>query len=363
MQHAPLDRRLLIEQGPGLARRDHERARRLQGRHRGRRRPAGDERDLAEEIRLAARRELLPVLLDLERALDDDEELRPGVPWRMSVLPAGKSISSAICAICPSSFFEQPENSVTCLSNSTQVSAGSAVYAYPQDAGPMIQMCNTDVLTQGGMTAAPTTWDEFAKGRDGLPHRGTRPGTSPTSPPTRVGGSACCGSRRGAVHGRWHQHHDQLHLTRGHPSCQRLGRHARRPAPSRPSTPIPANGRPPSATGPSRAGRPARGAPRSSSPRRPSSRQVAGLPHAAMGRRQRRSTATTVARPIAVMKASQHPQEAATFNAWLNTDPGPDARARQRRLRACSRSPTTPLANPAWADFTAPFWGGQKLHS
>ncbi len=43
-----------------------------------------------------------------------------------------------------------------------QVSQGSAVYAYPQDAGPMIQMCNTDLLTKDGI-AAPTTWDELAK--------------------------------------------------------------------------------------------------------------------------------------------------------------------------------------------------------
>ena len=43
-----------------------------------------------------------------------------------------------------------------------QVSQGDAVYAYPQDAGPMIQMCNTDLLTQAGI-AAPTTWDEFQR--------------------------------------------------------------------------------------------------------------------------------------------------------------------------------------------------------
>jgi multiple sugar transport system substrate-binding protein len=43
-----------------------------------------------------------------------------------------------------------------------QVSQGSGVYAYPQDAGPMIQMCNKAVLTKYGITSAPATWDEFA---------------------------------------------------------------------------------------------------------------------------------------------------------------------------------------------------------
>ncbi len=42
-----------------------------------------------------------------------------------------------------------------------QVSQGDAVYAYPQDAGPMVMFCNDAVLEKGGVTA-PTTWDEFA---------------------------------------------------------------------------------------------------------------------------------------------------------------------------------------------------------
>jgi len=42
-----------------------------------------------------------------------------------------------------------------------QVSQGSGIFGYPQDAGPMIMMCNKDVLSKFGITAAPTTWDEF----------------------------------------------------------------------------------------------------------------------------------------------------------------------------------------------------------
>ncbi len=43
-----------------------------------------------------------------------------------------------------------------------QVSQGSAVYAYPQDAGPMVMFCNDAVLEKNKI-AVPTTWDEFAK--------------------------------------------------------------------------------------------------------------------------------------------------------------------------------------------------------
>lgn len=41
-----------------------------------------------------------------------------------------------------------------------QVSQGDGVYAYPQDAGPMIMMCNQELLDKHGVTV-PTTWDEF----------------------------------------------------------------------------------------------------------------------------------------------------------------------------------------------------------
>jgi multiple sugar transport system substrate-binding protein len=43
-----------------------------------------------------------------------------------------------------------------------QASQGDAVYAYPQDAGPMIMMCNQALLDEHGI-AAPTTWDEVTE--------------------------------------------------------------------------------------------------------------------------------------------------------------------------------------------------------
>ena len=44
----------------------------------------------------------------------------------------------------------------------SQVSQGDGVYAYPQDAGPMVMFCN-DAILQKNNIKVPTTWDEFAK--------------------------------------------------------------------------------------------------------------------------------------------------------------------------------------------------------
>ena len=43
----------------------------------------------------------------------------------------------------------------------SQVSQGSGVYAYPQDAGPMVMFCNNAILSKYKISV-PTTWDEFA---------------------------------------------------------------------------------------------------------------------------------------------------------------------------------------------------------
>jgi multiple sugar transport system substrate-binding protein len=43
----------------------------------------------------------------------------------------------------------------------SQVSQGNGVFAYPQDAGPMVMFCNNAVLDKYGIKV-PTTWDEFA---------------------------------------------------------------------------------------------------------------------------------------------------------------------------------------------------------
>ena len=43
----------------------------------------------------------------------------------------------------------------------SQISEGDAVYAMPQDSGPMAMLVRQDIFDEYGITA-PTTWDEFA---------------------------------------------------------------------------------------------------------------------------------------------------------------------------------------------------------
>ena len=44
----------------------------------------------------------------------------------------------------------------------SQVSQGDGVYAYPQDAGPLVMFCNNAILDKNNIKV-PTTWDEFTK--------------------------------------------------------------------------------------------------------------------------------------------------------------------------------------------------------
>jgi len=44
----------------------------------------------------------------------------------------------------------------------SQVSSGDAVYAIPQDAGPMGNLYREDILAAAGITEAPATWEEYA---------------------------------------------------------------------------------------------------------------------------------------------------------------------------------------------------------
>ncbi len=44
----------------------------------------------------------------------------------------------------------------------SQVTNGDAVYAIPQDAGPMGNLYREDILAEAGITEAPVTWDDYA---------------------------------------------------------------------------------------------------------------------------------------------------------------------------------------------------------
>src|SRR3954454_13905329 len=43
-----------------------------------------------------------------------------------------------------------------------QVAPGDSVWAMPQDVGPMGNLYREDILTQGGITDPPATWDDYA---------------------------------------------------------------------------------------------------------------------------------------------------------------------------------------------------------
>jgi multiple sugar transport system substrate-binding protein len=241
-----------------------------------------------------------------------------------------------------------------------QVSQGSAVYAYPQDAGPMIQMCNTDLLTQGGISAAPTTWDEFAKDvtdfHTKLPNAyftnftadqgwwfgllwqsgaapfkvdGTNITINFTSPEvTRVAQAWDAMIKSGGLApvdtyaSEW-----QTAIGNGTIACWQAG-----------------------AWGPEVI--------------EPAAKNLSGKWQAYLMPQWDASkpiNGNYGGSTIAVMKASQHPQEAATFDAWLNTDPASTIPLANGTAGLFPVTNDT-LTNPAWADFTSPFWGGQKLH-
>jgi multiple sugar transport system substrate-binding protein len=244
-----------------------------------------------------------------------------------------------------------------------QVSQGSGVYAYPQDAGPMIQMCNTDALAKAGMTSAPTTWDEFSKAvtdyhtkvPDGYFTNFTadqgwffgllwQSGATPfkvdgsnitinfTSPEvTRVaqvwddmmksGGLAPVAT----YSSDW-----QTAIGNGTVACWQAG--AWGPGVIEPATPkdSPFVGK----------------------------WQAYLMPQWDASNPINGNYGGSV---TAVPKLAQHPQEAATFAAWMNSDPTSTI-SMANGPGALFPVTTATLADPKWTDFTSDFWGGQKLH-
>lgn len=65
---------------------------------------------------------------------------------------------------------------------------------------------------------------------------------------------------------------------------------------------------------------------------------------------------------IAVTKASQHPKEAEAFNRWLNSDPGITLALTNPDKAGLFPVTLTTLADPKWADTEYEFWGGQQIH-
>lgn len=237
--------------------------------------------------------------------------------------------------------------------------ADGGIYAYPQDAGPMIMMCNKDLLDSAGISA-PTTWDELATSAASMHQKdpntyltnftadqghffgllwqsgakvfqldGTNITIDFTSPEvTRVAqlwGDLMTSGNLAPVDtysSDW-----QTAIGNGTIACWTAG-----------------------AWGP--------GVIEPAAPDLSGKWQVYPMPQWTAGGQVNGNYGGST---IAVTKASQHPQEAETFARWLNTDPGPTLELANGTAALFPVTNAT-LSNPAWSDFTSDFWGGQKLH-
>jgi len=65
---------------------------------------------------------------------------------------------------------------------------------------------------------------------------------------------------------------------------------------------------------------------------------------------------------IAVTKASAHPQEAAEFARWLNTDPTATLELTNPDKAGLFPVTLDTLANPQWSDVPYDYWSGQAIH-
>jgi multiple sugar transport system substrate-binding protein len=65
---------------------------------------------------------------------------------------------------------------------------------------------------------------------------------------------------------------------------------------------------------------------------------------------------------IAVMKASTHPKEAATFAQWLNTDAKVTLELTNPDKAGLFPSTNVTLSNPQWSDVPYDYWSGQPIH-
>jgi len=247
-----------------------------------------------------------------------------------------------------------------------QVSQGDAIYAYPQDAGPMIQMCNTDLLAQAGITDAPKTWDEFAK--DVTDFHAKVPNAYFTNFTADQGWFFGLLWQSGAVPFKVDGTNITINFTS--PEVQRVAAAwdaMMKSGALAPQNTYSSEWQTAIANGTIACWQSGAGGPEVIEP-------GVGSDDAGAAKTGKWSAYLMpdwdASKPlngnyggstIAVMKASQHPQEAATFDAWLNTDPTPTLALANGAAGLFPVTQST-LSDPQWSGFTAPFWGGQKLH-
>jgi multiple sugar transport system substrate-binding protein len=240
-----------------------------------------------------------------------------------------------------------------------QVSQGDGVYAYPQDAGPMVMFCNTAILDKYKI-AAPTTWDEFATAAAAL-HQADpnvylsnftadqgwffgmlwQSGAQPfvvdgqnitinfTSPEvTRVAKLWGDMIKAGVLSPIDTYTNDwNTALGNGSIACWQAG-----------------------AWGTFISG---------SSPDYKGKWKVYLMPQWTAGGKVNGNYGGST---IAVMKASAHPKEAAMFAQWLNTDPKPTLELTNPDKAGLFPVTLPTLSNAQWSDVTYDYWSGQAIH-
>ena len=240
-----------------------------------------------------------------------------------------------------------------------QVSQGGGVYAYPQDAGPMVMFCNDAILEKNGVTA-PTTWDEFA----------TSAATLHAADPNAYISNFTAdqgwffgilwqsGARPFIVDG------ENITVNFTSPEAMRVAKLWGDLIKSGNLSPVDTytddwN----SALGNGSVACWQSGAwgtfISSSSPDFAGKWKVYPMPQWTAGGKINGNYGGST---IAVTKASAHPKEAAEFNRWLNVDP--TATLNLTDPAGAGLFPVTldTLANPKWKDVTYEYWGGQAIH-
>jgi multiple sugar transport system substrate-binding protein len=241
----------------------------------------------------------------------------------------------------------------------SQVSQGSGVYAYPQDAGPMVMFCNTAVLDKYNISA-PTTWDEFATAATKLHQADPKvylsnytadqgwffgmlwqAGAQPfvvdgqnitinfTSPEVTQVVKLWSDMMKAGVLSPIDTYTDDWNTAIGNGSiaCWQAG----------------AWGTYISGYGPSFSGK----------------WKVYLMPQWKAGDKANGNYGGST---DAVMKASTHPKEAAEFAQWLNTDAKPTLELTNPDKAGLFPVTNATLSNTQWSDVTYDYWSGQAIH-
>ncbi|HTX92800.1 MAG TPA: sugar ABC transporter substrate-binding protein [Anaerolineales bacterium] len=241
----------------------------------------------------------------------------------------------------------------------SQVSQGTGVYAYPQDAGPMVMFCNDSVLQKYNI-AVPTTWDEFAASAAAL-HK--------ADPKVYLSNFT---SDQGWFFGMLWQSGAQPFIVNGQnitinftsPEAIRVAKLWGDMMKAGVLSPIDtytndwntaigngtiacwqagAWGTYISSYGPDFSGK----------------WSIYQLPQWTAGGKANGNYGGST---IAVAKASAHPAEAAKFAQWLTTDPKPTLEVTNAAKAALFPVTTGTLANPDWLNVTDAYWSGQAIH-